>query len=563
MTDNVEVEMRLDVKVPMRDGIKLSADIYLPKTTGPFPVVLMRTPYSNNMDPVIIKARGLANRGYVCVVQDVRGRWDSAGEYYAFHQEVNDGFDTQEWVGQQDWCDGNIGMAGSSYGGCVQWLSAPLRSKYLKAMVPRVMCTDYYQGLMHPGGAFQLNVMMTWGMRTNGRTGQSIDYHNWTEAFRSLPLTDLAGNAGRDLQFWKDWLAHPDDDEYWNEINTERRFDEIEVPALIMGGWYDLYATDTFDNFTGLRERGGSEAARGSKLIVGPWPHALSTSTKTGDIDFGAESLLNLDDIELRWFDRWLKGDDSGADDAPIKLFVMGVNQWRDEQEWPLARTDWQSWNLHSTGGANSARGDGRLSPEPFDVGQSGDEQVDRFTYDPEFPAQTIGGNNCCSPDIVPWGPYDQRPVEARHDVLCYTTDALADDLEVTGPIRLKLFASTDGLDTDWTAKLVDVSPTGYAKNLCDGIIRARYRTGFDKAVMLEAGTVYEYEIKVGVTSNVFKKGHRIRLEVSSSNFPRFDRNLNTGGDLYNETEMRTAEQAVFHSSEYPSQLILPVIPQG
>ncbi len=563
MTDNFEVEMRLDVKVPMRDGIKLSADIYLPKTTGPFPVVLMRTPYSNNMDPVIIKARGLANRGYVCVVQDVRGRWDSAGEYYAFHQEVNDGFDTQEWVGQQDWCDGNIGMAGSSYGGCVQWLSAPLRSKYLKAMVPRVMCTDYYQGLMHPGGAFQLNVMMTWGMRTNGRTGQSIDYHNWTEAFRSLPLTDLAGNAGRDLQFWKDWLAHPDDDEYWNEINTERRFDEIEVPALIMGGWYDLYATDTFDNFTGLRERGGSEAARGSKLIVGPWPHALSTSTKTGDIDFGAESLLNLDDIELRWFDRWLKGDDSGADDAPIKLFVMGVNQWRDEQEWPLARTDWQSWNLHSTGGANSARGDGRLSPEPFDVGQSGDEQVDRFTYDPEFPAQTIGGNNCCSPDIVPWGPYDQRPVEARHDVLCYTTDALADDLEVTGPIRLKLFASTDGLDTDWTAKLVDVSPTGYAKNLCDGIIRARYRTGFDKAVMLEAGTVYEYEIKVGVTSNVFKKGHRIRLEVSSSNFPRFDRNLNTGGDLYNETEMRTAEQAVFHSSEYPSQLILPVIPQG
>ena len=186
---------------------------------------------------------------------------------------------------------------------------------------------------MHPGGAFQLNVMMTWGMRTNGRTGQSIDYHNWTEAFRSLPLTDLAGNAGRDLKFWKDWLAHPNDDEYWNEVNTDRRFDEIEVPSLIMGGWYDLYATDAFDNFTGLRERGGSELARGSKLIVGPWPHALSTSTKTGDIDFGAESVLDLDAIERAWFDRWLKDDPEFVEDAPLRLFVMGINQWRDEQE--------------------------------------------------------------------------------------------------------------------------------------------------------------------------------------------------------------------------------------
>ena len=563
MSDNFEVEMRLDVKVPMRDGIDLSADIYLPEAAGPFPVVLMRTPYSNNMDPVIMKARGLANRGYVCVMQDVRGRWDSQGEYYAFHQEINDGFDTQEWVGQQDWCDGNIGTAGGSYGGCVQWLSAPLKSQYLKTMVPRVMCTDYYQGLMHPGGAFQLNVMMTWGMRTNGRTGQSIDFHNWTEAFRSLPLTNLAGNAGRDLPFWQDWLVHPDDDEYWNEVNTDRRFDEIEVPSLIMGGWYDLYAIDTFDNFTGLRERGGSEAARGSKLIVGPWPHALSVSTKTGDIDFGAGSRLDLDSIELAWFDRWLKNNDSGTEDAPIRLFVMGVNRWRDEQEWPLARTDWQSWNLQSADGANSARGDGRLSTESFSEGSGADDQVDRFTYDPEFPVQTLGGNNCCSPDIVPWGPYDQRPAEARRDVLCYTTDVLTDDLEVTGPIRLQLFAATDGLDTDWTAKLVDVSPTGYAKNLCDGIIRARYRQGFDKAVLLEAGAVYEYEIKVGVTSNVFKKGHRIRLEVSSSNFPRYDRNLNTGGDLYSETDMRVARQAVFHSAEYPSQLILPVIPGG
>lgn len=557
MPENFDVEMRLDVKTPMRDGVELSADIYLPVATGPFPVVLMRTPYSNNGDPVIQKARKLANRGYACVVQDVRGRWDSTGDYYAFHQEVNDGFDTQEWVGQQDWCDGKIGTSGSSYGGCVQWLSAPLKSKYLKAMVPRVMCTDYYTGLMHPGGAFQLNVMMTWGMRTNGRTGQSIDYHNWTEAFRSLPLTDLAGSTGREMKFWQDWLAHPDDDEYWDEVNTARRFDEIEAPSLIMGGWYDLYAVDAFDNFKGLRERGGSEVARGSKLIVGPWPHALATSTKTGDIDFGAESMLDLDAIERQWFDKWLKGAETTAADAPIRLFVMGINQWRDEHEWPLARTDWQAWNLHSGGNANSVRGDGKMSVEA-----AADEPADHFVYDPKFPAQTIGGNNCCSPDIVPWGPYDQRPVEARNDVLCYTSDALDEDLEVIGPVRLKLFASTDGLDTDWTAKLVDVSPSGYAKNLCDGIIRARYREGFKQAKLLEAGKVYEYEISVGVTGNVFKKGHQVRLEVSSSNFPRYDRNLNTGGDLYTETKLRVAQQAVFHSAEHPSQLILPVVPR-
>jgi putative CocE/NonD family hydrolase len=352
-------------------------------------------------------------------------------------------------------------------------------------------------------------------------------------------LTDLAGNAGREMKFWQDWLAHPSDDEYWDEVNTDRRFNKIEVPSLIMGGWYDLYATDAFDNFTGLKERGGSELARGSKLIVGPWPHALSTSTKTGDIDFGAESMLDLDSIERDWFDIWLKGDKSDKEEAPLRLFVMGINQWRDEQEWPLARTDWQSWNLRSDGSANSSAGDGKLSLE-----HAGDEPADRFTYDPEMPVQTLGGNNCCSPEIVPWGPYDQRPAEARNDVLCYTTDVLAEDLE----------------DTDWTAMLVDVSPTGYAKNLCDGIIRGRYREGFEQPKLLKSGNVYEYEIKVGVTSNVFKKGHRLRLEVSSSNFPRFDRNLNTGGDLYNSTDMRVAQQTVHHSVKYPSQLILPVI---
>ncbi len=552
-----EVDMRLNVKVPMRDGVELSADLYLPRASGTFPTVLMRTPYSNNMDVTIERARVLANDGYACVIQDIRGRWDSDGDYYPFHPDVDDGFDTQEWVGQQEWSNGKIGMAGSSYLGLVQWLSAPLRSQYLTCLAPRVICGDFYNGLVYPGGALQLNVVMTWGMRTNGRTGQSIDYHDWTNAFRALPVGDADLSAGRALGFFKDWIEHPAYDDYWNAIDVEDKWNEIEVPAFSMGGWFDLYSADAFTNFNGIRENGRTPEARQSRLIVGPWPHALSTSSKTGDVDFGAGSLADLDGEETRWFDYWLKGIDNGiGDEPPLRLFIMGINEWRDEHEWPLARTDWQRWHLHSDGDANSVRGGGRLS-----IDTPTDEPEDRFVYDPEFPVQTVGGNNCCSPDIVPWGPYDQRAVEMRSDVLVYTSDPFEEDMEVTGPIKVVLYAATDGPDTDWTAKLVDVSPTGYAMNLCDGIFRARYRESRSESRLLEPNRVYEYEIDVAVTGNVFQKGHSVRIEISSSNFPRFDRNLNTGKDYGKDGEMRVANQAVYHSREYPSHVLLPVIP--
>ncbi len=552
-----EVDMRLNVKVPMRDGVELSADLYLPRASGTFPTVLMRTPYSNNMDVTIERARVLANDGYACVIQDIRGRWDSDGDYYPFHPDVDDGFDTQEWVGQQEWSNGKIGMAGSSYLGLVQWLSAPLRSQYLTCLAPRVICGDFYNGLVYPGGALQLNVVMTWGMRTNGRTGQSIDYHDWTNAFRALPVGDADLSAGRALGFFKDWIEHPAYDDYWNAIDVEDKWNEIEVPAFSMGGWFDLYSADAFTNFNGIRENGRTPEARQSRLIVGPWPHALSTSSKTGDVDFGAGSLADLDGEETRWFDYWLKGIDNGiGDEPPLRLFIMGINEWRDEHEWPLARTDWQRWHLHSDGDANSVRGGGCLS-----IDTPSDEPEDRFIYDPEFPVQTVGGNNCCSPDIVPWGPYDQRAVEMRSDVLVYTSDPFEEDMEVTGPIKVVLYAATDGPDTDWTAKLVDVFPTGYAMNLCDGIFRARYRESRSESRLLEPNRVYEYEIDVAVTGNVFQKGHSVRIEISSSNFPRFDRNLNTGKDYGKDGEMRVANQAVYHSREYPSHVLLPVIP--
>lgn len=558
MQTNYDVNMQLDVKVPMRDGINLSADIYLPRARGKFPTVLMRTPYDNNADNMVEKARRLANNGYACVLQDCRGRWDSEGEYYAF-REGEDGYDTQEWIGKQEWCNGKIGMAGSSYGGTVQWRSAPYRSEYLKCITPRVICADYYSGLVHPGGAFQLNVMMTWGMRTNARTAQTIEFHNWTEAFRALPLIEMDEQAGRNLSFWKDWVEHDAYDDYWAQFNDETKWGEIAVPAFNMGGWYDLYAAQTFTNFNGLRLHGRTEEAKKSKLIVGPWPHSLSLSSKTGDIDFGAPSMVDLESLEQRWFDHWLKGIDNGiADEPPLRLFIMGINQWRDECEWPLARTQWQKWHLHSGGSANTLLGNGTLS-----TASPEDESPDHYTYHPHYPVPTMGGNNCCSPHIVPWGPYDQRPIEMRNDVLCYTSDPLETDLEVTGPIKAVIYAATDCTDTDWTAKLVDVSPSGYAMNLCDGILRARFRESLTTPTLLKPGDVYAYEIDLGVTGNVFKKGHRIRLEISSSNFPRFDRNLNTGGSLGRETEMRQAHQTVYHSKSYPSHITLPVIPSA
>jgi uncharacterized protein len=555
--ENFGVRMVNDAKVPMRDGIRLSADLYLPEAPGPFPTVLLRTPYDNNTVPNLEKGRRLANNGYAVVIQDCRGRYDSEGTYYPFVDDGGDGFDTQEWIGRQPWSSGRIGMAGGSYLGWVQLSSAPYRSQYLTCLAPRVMCADLFTGLVYRGGAFQLNVMMTWGMRTSGRTAQSIEFDNWREAFRILPLAECDSASGRDLPFWKDWLAHPTYDDYWARMDVSTHWSEFAAPTLNLGGWFDLYADNTFLNFNGIRQHGQTTQARQSKLIVGPWPHALSASPRTGDVDFGAPSQIDLESQELRWFDYWLKDIANGVvDEPPIRLFIMGINQWRDEREWPLARTDWQRWYFHSAGRANSLVGDGTLSPA-----EPSDEPADHFSYFPANPVQTVGGNNCCSPQIVPWGPYDQRDVEMRDDVLCFTSAPLERDLEVTGPIKVILYTATDCPDTDWTGKLVDVRPGGYAMNLCDGIIRARYRESLTRPTPLEPGRVYRYEIDLMVTGNVFRAGHRIRVEISSSNFPRYDRNPNTGFPVGTSRDLRVAHQTVLHTSAYPSHIVLPIIP--
>ena len=388
MQRNYGVKALTDVKTPMRDGVELSSDICLPDGRGPFPTILIRTPYDNTQDRIIDKARRLASNGYACVAQDVRGRWDSDGRWYALVNEGRDGYDTQEWIGGQDWSDGKIGMSGASYLGHVQWQSAQYASDYLTCIAPRVIPCDFYNAL-YTGGAFNLHLLITWGMSTSGRTHQSIGHDNWTEAFRTLPLIEMDERHGYDIDFWKDWVRHPTDDDYWDQMNVERRFDNFQVPALVMGGWFDVFSSQTLRNYTGLIASEGAPATKQSRLIMGAWPHRLGETRKTGDVDFGAGAMYDLEQYEMKWFNYWLRGEDNGVlDDSPIKLFVMGVNRWRDESEWPLTRTDWQNWYLHSNGGANTVRGDGELSTTSPEY-----QSTDHFVYDPEFPVPTLGGN--------------------------------------------------------------------------------------------------------------------------------------------------------------------------
>jgi uncharacterized protein len=551
-----------DLPVPMRDGVRLSADVYLPEgEDGPWPVILSRTPYDNNL--TMDQGFFWAQHGYVFVAQDVRGRYDSEGDFVPWDNETNDGYDTIEWIGQQAWCDGNVGMSGSSYGGQVQWQAGIAGHPLLKALVPRVMGNNLWDSPHYQNGAFGLGVNAVWGWRTMGRTMQRIDRMDWPAIMRTLPLRKMDERSGKRHPAFSTWLDNHDYSDYWRATAVDEHFAKYTMPILQVCGWYDLYAGGMMENFTGLKQHAGTDLARNNqRIIMGPWSHpqagnAPPGTTNAGDRDFGDISLLDTRETELRWFDRWLKGIDNGVErDAPVKIFVMGTDVWRDEHEWPLARTIWTPYYLHSDGHANSLLGDGSL-----DTTKPTTEPANTYTYDPEHPTPTNGGCNCCNPEVLAWGVFDQRTVEMRNDVLVYTTPPLESDTEVTGPVKMHLYAATDGTDTDFTAKLVDVYPDGTAWNVCDGIIRGRYRSGRGTAELLHPDEVYEFVIDLWVTSNVFKAGHAIRVEISSSNFPRFDRNLNTGSPIADDSTPRVAQQRILHDAEHPSHILLPVIP--
>ena len=542
------LRIQLDVKVPMTDGVNLSTDIYLPPEGGPFPTLLVRTIYDNQADWCIDMAKRAVPQGYAVVMQDCRGRFDSDGEFSPYFQEPEDGYDTQEWIGAQEWCDGNIGMFGSSYIGYTQSMTAPLRSKYLKALVPVNSQQDNF-GHWRADGPLQLHVAMNFPMMT-GRTMQrgARSMMNWEEICRRLPLISALDDIA-DIPFYRQAIEHYTFDDFWKAYSVRDRYGDIDAPAFIMTGWYDNLLHEGFRLFRGWSQEARSpEARRFSKLLVGPWTHSSGHDVPAGEFfDYIGE--------QLRWNDRRLKGIDNGMDDEPpIRIWVMGENEWRFENEWPLERTRYMDYYIHSAGGANTLLGDGVLSTDA-----PGAEPPDTYSYDPEDPVESLGGQ-IMGRGVS--GPMDRRPVERRPDVLVYTTEPLDQDVELTGPITLTLFASSNAPDTDFTGTLADVHPDGKAISLCEGLMRARYRESVEEPTLITPGEVYEFKVDMWETSNLFKAGHRIRLEISSSNFPRFDRNMNTGARPGFDTEMKVADQTIYHDAQRPSRLTLPVIPR-
>jgi uncharacterized protein len=565
-----KIRMQHNVRIPMRDGVTLSADIYRPAADGKYPVILVRTPYSNNTAGGVDQSRWFAERGYVVMQQDVRGRYDSDGTFYAFKNEPDDGFDTDEWIGKQPWFNGKLGTMGGSYVGFTQMTQAIRGSTHLTAMAPTVTTLNIYGNWIYTGGAFQYGFALPWGgLFIDGRVNQEYLAFNWPEAFKHLPLGTADEATGRTNPHYRDWVKHPTRDSYWDQNSHERAQDRVAIPLLNAGGWYDIFLAGMLEDDVAIRQKAKTDTARrGKRLMVGPWVHGIGTRNnfraespyQTDRVDFGPAADVDMQRVYLRWFDYWLKGMDNGvATEPPVKIFVMGDNVWRHENEWPLARTKYTKYYFQSSGKANTLNGDGVLGTD-LPKGAP----TDAFTYDPANPVPTMGGNNCCRSDIVAMGAFDQRAVERRDDVLVFTSPELKEPIEVTGPITVKLFAATSAKDTDWTAKLVDVHPNGFVQNIQDGIIRARYRENVGgPAKPITPGDVLEYTIDLWASSNTFLPGHRIRVEISSSNFPRFDRNLNTGEDPGTGTRMEVAKQTVHHSDKYPSHIVLPVIPRG
>ncbi len=566
--DSYTVVMHSAVEAKMRDGTVLRADIYRPKAEGKFPVLLQRTPYNKSGETgFALKA---AARGYVVIVQDVRGRYSSDGNWYPFLNESNDGYDTVEWAAALPYSNGQVGMFGGSYVGATQMLAAIAHPPHLAAICPVVTASNYHEGWTYHGGAFEQWFNQSWasGLAQDTLNRSAREKTNALNGIWTLPIRDYQlfevphASSGPEVTYtlapyFLDWLAHPNYDDYWKRWSIEEHLSNINVPMLTVAAWYDIFLGGSLRNYEGVKLHGGTDAARkGQRLLVMVGGHAGNGRT-IGDLDFGPAAEFDPEEVMLSWYDHILKGAANDFVSAkPVRIFVMGANQWRDEDEWPLTRARETKYFLHSAGKANSLRGDGTLA---LTVPRS--EAFDRYLYDPRNPVPTIGGPLCCDGQHLKPGPRDQRPVEARDDVLVYSTPALAQDLEVTGPVTLELFASSSAVDTDFLAKLVDVWPDGFAQNLTEGIIRARYRESPERPVLMNPSQTYKFRIDMWATSNVFRKGHRLRLEISSSNFPRFDRNLNSGEDATSGRKFLSATNVIYHDAEHPSALILPIVP--
>ncbi len=544
------MKIDFDQRVKMRDGVELSADVYRPDAPGRFPVILSRTPY--NKPGAFANAKIFVPHGYVFVAMDVRGRGDSDGKFVPYRNDGIDGYDAIEWAAQQPWSTGKVGTIGGSYNGRIQWLTALTQPPHLVTMIAMVTPSDPF--VEFPTGV-PLPMDISFYHFTAGHLTQNMDAVDWAKLQWHLPLYDMDEAAGRPVPYWKEEIDHPQLDAYWEPLRYQNKYDRVKVPVLHISGWYDDEQVGTPLNFIGMTAKAQPDQIRTTqKLLMGPWPHAINSKSKLGDVDFGPTAMIDLSGYWVRWFDYWLKGNDNGImKDPPVRVFVMGANYWTNENEWPLARTEYVKYYLHSAGHANSSYGDGKLS-----TAQPGKEQADAYKYDPASPAPFI-----TEPSFAQiGGPDDYRAIERRDDVLVYTSDAMTEDTQVCGPVHAELRAASSARDTDFMAKLIDVWPDGFAQRLTDGMVRARFRNGMERQELIEPGKVYAYKIDLWNTCQMFLKGHRIRLEVSSSAFPKYDRNLNTGEALGKTTRMQTADQKIFHDEAQPSFVILPIVPK-
>jgi putative CocE/NonD family hydrolase len=572
----VEALCESDAPVPMRDGVRLAADVYRP-ATGRFPALLERTPYDKRR-PTLVESGGyLARRGYAVVIQDVRGRFGSEGEFrFLSPREGPDGEDTLAWIARQPWCDGRVGTMGLSYSTATQQALAVLRPPWLRAQLLLDGGFDYSHRTVRHSGAFEMGVMLPYLYRMARDSRELAADPTAAEEFEAawaglrewlLTLRGRQGWPPAELppgyaRWYADLVTLANAGGYWDQptVSLARHIDRYpDVPVLHETSWYGHHVWAATTRFNELRRRLRSP----QRLLIGPWLHGYDEFGRSwsGEVDFGETAALpSLNELRLRWFDRWLKGVRNGVDDEPpIRLFVMGGGsgrrnaegrrehggRWRDEREWPLARTQWTRLYLHP-GGALGAE-------PPVDAPPS------RYTFDPHDPAPTIGGGT--QNPLLPWfiqgGAFDQRPLAGRPDVLVFETGPLAEDMEVTGPLTVRLWISSSAPDTDFTAKLVDVYPDGFAMNLTDGIVRVRHT----RAEPLRAGEVHPLAIEPPATGNLFKAGHRLRLDISSSNFPHFDVNPNTGEPLGRATRLQAALNTVWHDAARPSHVEVPVIP--
>jgi putative CocE/NonD family hydrolase len=558
-----------NVAMKTRDGVALRTDVYRPAGEGNFPVLLVRTPY--NKDGFAAFGRRGAARGFMVVAQDVRGRYASEGEWYPFKHEIEDGYDAVEWAALLPHSNGKVGMFSGSYVGATQMLAAIGRPPHLAGICPIVTASNYHENWTYQGGAFEqwFNESWTSGLaqdtysrwinqQTNAIIGDTVLPLKNFPVFNIKTPQDGAALTRSQAPYFLDWLDHPTYDSYWKQWSIEENYDKFQVPGLTITAWYDIFQGGSLRNYLRLKAHGGSEAARnGQHLIVAVGGHSGWGRT-VGQVDFGANAAFDENDTVLDWYDYLFLGKQNEfAGNKPVRIFVMGENKWRDEEAWPLARAKDTRYFLASDGKANSSSGDGALT-----TAVAATASTDKFTYDPANPVPTVGGPLCCDAVHLAPGPFDQKAVEARPDVLIYSTPPMASDTEVTGPVTLDLYASSSAVDTDFTAKLVDVWPNGFAQNLTEGILRARFRDSREAATPIVPGEIYEYKIDLWATSNVFLKGHRIRLEVASSNFPRFDRNLNTGKPASTESTFVKAANTVYHDAAHPSALVLPVVPR-